>query len=542
MAKPSTDIRRLSRKDLDALSEGLVWQDSEGRIIDANAAAAPILGLTQDELLGRTSHDPRWYAVHEDGTPWPGHDHPCMRALRTSAPQRQQLMGVMVPNAGRRWIRIDATPQFSAGADTPVGVMASFVDITAEVEQRHRLQQEIDSLRSGLTGAQAHSAPGRAQALGSKLGPGTDARSGSTSPSPQGAMSLAELQAHLDRVQAVARVGSFAMRSDPEQFTYTRETARLFDLDDHGRIDFAGWFSRVHPEDRPAVQSAWQAALRGADYDMTYRIVARDEVTWIRARAELQFDTEGRLRTAVGTVMDITDLKAIEFELERSRQHLQLALDASALGTWDFDLRTGRVDRDERFLAMLGYVPGELDSDYRSFTKLVHPDDLDGAEAAAAAHFRGETAVYEHEHRLRHKEGHFVWVLSVGKVVERDAEAKPLRIVGSNRDITDHKRLADGSIGLLRRIEKLIGDLGPGRQAAKARPQETRAVDALTKREREIAALIAAGLTSAQVAKRLQLATPTVITHRRNMMAKLKLRSTAQVTRFAMEQGLLDPD
>lgn len=519
MPNSSLNIRRLNRQDLDTLSEGLVWQDSEGRIIDANAAAAPILGLTQDELLGRTPHDPRWFAVHEDGTPWPGHDHPGMRALQTGQPQRNQLMGVMAPRLGRRWIRIDATPQRRARGGAPVGVMASFVDITDEVEQRHRLQAELDALRAGSGAAPQRKALRQPPAV-----------------------ALADIQTHLDRVQAVALVGSFALGSDPDQFTYTRETARLFGLDEHGQTDFAQWFSRVHPEDQPAVQAAWNAALQGAPYDITYRIATQEDVRWIRARADLRFDAQNRLLGAVGTVQDISDLKAIELELDRNRQRLQLALDASALGTWDYDLRTGHVERDARFLAMLGYVPGELNEDYSSFQKLIHPEDLASAQAAALAHFRGETAVYENEHRLRHKDGHFVWVLSVGKVVERDAAAQPLRITGSNRDISQHKRLAEGSIGLLRRIEALIGDLSSGRQIRSAPTGQAHAADLLTKREREIAGLIAEGLTSAQIAERLRLAAPTVVTHRRNLMAKLKLRSTAQVVRFAMEQGLLKPE
>lgn len=542
MAKPISDVRRLSRKDLDALSEGLVWQDSEGRIIDANAAAAPILGLTLDELLGRTSHDPLWCAVHEDGTPWPGHEHPGMEAIRTGVPQRNQLMGVVAPNAGRRWIRIDATPQRRAGVATPVGVLASFIDITAEVEQRHRLQHELGQLRGKgqMAPSSAHSDDvsfAARRAASEVFHP--DPADRPARPPQRATAALTELQAHLDRVQAVARVGSFAMGSDPDQFSYTRETARLFDLGEHGRTDFAEWFSRVHPEDRPAVGAAWNAALHGAPYDMTYRIVTRDQVTWIRARAELHFDAQQRLQGAVGTAHDITDLKAAEFELDRSRQRLQLALDASALGTWDFDLRTGRVDRDDQFLSMLGYLPGDLDPDYGGFTKLVHPDDLADVEAAALAHFRGETAVYENEHRLRHKDGHFVWVLSVGKVVERDAGGQPLRILGTNRDVSAQKQLAESSIGLLRHIEQLIGGLSPGRQTAGAGQRSAGLLDKLTKREREVAGLIALGLTSTQIGKRLKLAAPTVITHRRNLMAKLKLRNAAQITRFAMEHGLL---
>lgn len=517
MAKFLPAVRRLRRQDLDALSEGLVWQDGEGRIIDANAAAAPILGLSLDELLGRSPHDPRWYAVHEDGTPWPGHEHPGMVAIRTGMPQRDKLMGVMAPTAGRRWIRIDATPQFKTGVAAPVGVMASFVDVTAEVDERHRLQQALAALRGPQTGLHR-----------------TRRRAGMAPAAP-----LGEAWAHLDRVQAVARIGSFAMDGDPDHFTYTRETARLFELDEHGHASFAQWFDRVHPEDQAAVRAAWEAALHGAAYDITYRVVTREQVRWIRARAEVQLDAQGHLLTAVGTVQDVSDLKSITQELERSRQRLQLALEASALGTWDFDLRTGCVERDTRFLAMLGYAPGELGTDYASFIRLIHPDDVAPTEGAAAAHFRGETVVYEIEHRLRHKDGHYVWVLSVGKVVERDAEARPLRILGTNRDISQHKRVAEGSISLLRRIEQLISDLSPRRTPASSLADTADTLNRLTPREREVAGLIASGLTSGQIGERLQLTAATVITHRRNLMAKLKLHSTAEVTRFAVAHGLV---
>ena len=120
--------------------EGLVTQDRDGRVIDANDAALTILGLSRDELLGRTSIDPRWRAVREDGSDWPGTDHPGMVALRTGEPQRRRVMGVIAPGQGRRWISINATPLRSGPGATLTGVVATFADITADVEQRHRLE------------------------------------------------------------------------------------------------------------------------------------------------------------------------------------------------------------------------------------------------------------------------------------------------------------------------------------------------------------------------------------------------------------------
>ncbi|MBV5332383.1 PAS domain-containing protein, partial [bacterium] len=106
---------------------------------------------------------------------------------------------------------------------------------------------------------------------------------------------LRESEARLQRAQAVARIGSFTLKGDSDHFFHTRETARLFDLDDRLEIHFADWFSRIHPDDQAAVEAAWNAALRGAPYDMSYRIIVRGQVVWIRGIAELTIDEHGQL-------------------------------------------------------------------------------------------------------------------------------------------------------------------------------------------------------------------------------------------------------
>ena len=126
------------------MTEGLVIHDRDGRVIEANAAAAPILGLTHEQLLGRDSIDPRWQAVHEDGTPWPGQDHPAMVALRTGQHQRLQIMGIITPDRGRRWLSINASPLWSDGPDgssgVPSGAVATFNDVTARLAMKERME------------------------------------------------------------------------------------------------------------------------------------------------------------------------------------------------------------------------------------------------------------------------------------------------------------------------------------------------------------------------------------------------------------------
>jgi diguanylate cyclase (GGDEF)-like protein/PAS domain S-box-containing protein len=134
----------------ETVPQGVVYQDAGGRITSANPAAIRILGLTLDQMQGRTSIDPRWRSVREDGTDFPGEEHPSMVALRTGEPVRNVVMGVRRPDDTYVWILINAIPLH--GEDGALEqVYASFEDIT----QRVALEQELKRQASTdfLTGA-----------------------------------------------------------------------------------------------------------------------------------------------------------------------------------------------------------------------------------------------------------------------------------------------------------------------------------------------------------------------------------------------------
>ena len=110
---------------------GIVYQNANGSIIDANPAAERILGLSLDQMQGRTSMDPRWKAIHEDGSDFPGDTHPGMEALKTGKKVNNVVMGVFHPQKEEhRWININAVPKFREGESTPYENYATFEDIT----------------------------------------------------------------------------------------------------------------------------------------------------------------------------------------------------------------------------------------------------------------------------------------------------------------------------------------------------------------------------------------------------------------------------
>jgi diguanylate cyclase (GGDEF)-like protein/PAS domain S-box-containing protein len=128
------------RSLFETIAQGVVFQDLDGRITAANPAAERILGLSLDQMQGRTSIDPRWCAVHEDGSPFPGDEHPAMMCLRTQTPVHDVVMGVDAPERGRVWIQVNARPLFIEGVMHEV--YTSFEDITARTALAEELRRK----------------------------------------------------------------------------------------------------------------------------------------------------------------------------------------------------------------------------------------------------------------------------------------------------------------------------------------------------------------------------------------------------------------
>jgi PAS domain S-box-containing protein len=120
---------------------GILAQDQAARIVFTNQSAYKLLGLTEDQFLGRSSFDPDWNVIHEDGSDFPGPEHPGPKALASGQEVRDVVMGVYRPaTKDRVWILVNALPQPMTG--TAPGVLVTFSDITAQrraAEQAHQL-------------------------------------------------------------------------------------------------------------------------------------------------------------------------------------------------------------------------------------------------------------------------------------------------------------------------------------------------------------------------------------------------------------------
>lgn len=203
------------------------------------------------------------------------------------------------------------------------------------------------------------------------------------------------------------------------------------------------WYALIHPDDRAATTATMGPHLRGETpfYECTHRMRHRTgRWLWILSRAiVVRRDAAGVPTRIVGTHVDITETRRLEAERLRNAERLELALLGGDIGIWDVDVPTGKVVYNEHWANVLGYTLAELERQPDLWQSLVHPQDGKTFQDGMARHLRGELPMIEGEGRLRHKDGHWIWVLLRAKVFERDAAGRPLRIVGANMNITSRK-------------------------------------------------------------------------------------------------------
>ncbi|NVZ08941.1 PAS domain-containing protein [Allochromatium humboldtianum] len=136
----------------------------------------------------------------------------------------------------------------------------------------------------------------------------------------------------------------------------------------------------------------------------------------LRRTAETHFDDEQRLRS--------------------DEQRWKRALDGAGHAVWDWNVQAGTVDFSASWHELIGYQPGELSNSLSEWERRIHPDDLEETIALVKSHLDGHAAHYESIHRMRHRDGRWVWILDRGLIFERAADGTPIRMIGTHTDIT----------------------------------------------------------------------------------------------------------
>lgn len=260
----------------------------------------------------------------------------------------------------------------------------------------------------------------------------------------------------LNDAQRIATLGSWVIHLPENRLEWSDEAHRIFGVPIGTPLTLDSFVDRIHPADRDVVLEAWAAALRGETYDIEHRIVVDGQEKWVRERAAVQFDAAGAPVRGMGTVLDITSRKLAAAELEMAKMRLSLALDASSLSTWDFDLETGTVSLDKRWMKTLGMENGPTSVQIQDLMGRLHEDDAERAIASAMKTLKGEAARFDEEFRIQTARGEWRWIQCTGLVAERDESGRARRAIGTNLDVSERKA-AEEKIRQLAYYDALTG-------------------------------------------------------------------------------------
>ena len=187
-------------------------------------------------------------------------------------------------------------------------------------------------------------------------------------------LALEESKAELHRAQAVAKVGSWVYDIPADRLRLSAETCRIFGFPPGTGSSHADYLSRVHPDDREAMEQAWQGALQGRDFDHTHRILVGKTVRWVRQKAESCLPDAGLRQRAAGVTQDITELKQAQAALQESEQRYRTMIE------WTPEAilvhRQGKILYANPAAIKLFGAADEASLLRKPTAQLIHPDDL----------------------------------------------------------------------------------------------------------------------------------------------------------------------
>jgi PAS domain S-box-containing protein len=391
---------------LSGLQEGIVFQNVNGEIIRCNQSAETILGLTYDQMIGKTSVDPSWKAIHEDGTDFPGNTHPAMVTLESKISQSNVIMGVHKPNYELTWISINSVPIFSNETQELNGVISTFKDITET-----KLQQ--DKIR--------------------------------------------ENEANLKEAQSISKIGSWDFDLKTFSLTWSTEHYNIFEIDEPQTPEnlYTLYRSKIHPEDIEALDEYINKSIEeGSGFEYNHRVVCSNgNIKYVLGLGKVILDEINQPIKLKGTIQDITERKIAENKISLSEERLNEAQALAKIGNWEFDLTSHDLYWSNELFNIFD-IPADTPKDklyetYRS--KFLENELIILDEKVAKCSQQGIS--YENYHAIRLNNGLKKYIHGKGYARKNDY-GEVITLYGTAQEITETKRQED--------LKSLINEVSNG--------------------------------------------------------------------------------
>lgn len=385
--------RQLTASILQNVAVGIIVQGPQSEILDNNIAACEMLGLTEDQLRGKTSFDAQWKVVHIDGSPFPPDEHPVPQAIQKLKSINNIVMGVHRPiHNDLVWLLVDAIPVFGDQNEL-LYVICSFNDITAQKDAEDSLKISNERFM--------HSSRATSDALWD-----------------------------WDMITDEIFVGESYSILFGHQFENNIITGKECE-------------NFIHPEDREDYLASAEKAINTNVYRWSeeYRYLKSDGTyAFIKDKAVIIRNDEGKAIRMIGAMQDITKEKKLKDELQQSEEQFKGAFENSAVGMALINIDGYFIETNVRLCKILGYSNQEMK--YLKFQEITHYEDL-----ALDLYYKeqldtGKISNFSSEKRYIHKNKSIIWVhMSVSSAKNHENEIKYyiVQII----DITERKKIED---------------------------------------------------------------------------------------------------
>ncbi|MCV2353517.1 PAS-domain containing protein [Paucibacter sp. B2R-40] len=384
----TADLERLARVAR-GTSNAVIASDVQGQITWVNEGFCRISGYTEAQALGRRSAELMGSAELESLCPADLTEMASSRTGKRCEFQRRR------PDGELYWVEADVQPVFDVR-----GQHSGFIEISLDITERKRDQQvlalALAENKALLETIHQHAIVSVTDAAG----------------------------VIIEANAAFSRISGYS----PEELLGSPHS--IVNSGQHGPEFWdALWF-------RISSGQSWHGEICNRAKD--------GRLYWVDSIIAPMLDAQGKIQKYFSIRTDITAAKQATTVLAEQQERLNRIIEGTNTGTWDWNIVTGELRLNERWAEMLGYVLADLAPvDANTWVDNCHPEDMSKARSLLMRHFFGETSFYECELRMRHRDGHWVWVLAHGKLYARTPEGQPLWIAGTHMDISAAKGAAE---------------------------------------------------------------------------------------------------